>query len=183
MSRNWYAVYTRPNKERKAISVLNRKKIENFCPLVSVKAGRGEYIRLSEQPLFNSVIFVHVSEDEIRSLLTIPWISTIAYWKSKPAVISDMEIDIVKKVTETYSEITLEKTVVEIGVKAEIFDGPAMEFNEKTVSVKYKSVKASLPSLGFIISAEGVKSKRQAIYQQEGLLTSFPKRINALFFN
>ena len=183
MFRNWYAVYTKPQKERKVIAALNKKKIENFCPLVSVKEGRGEYTKLSQQPLFNALVFVHVTETEIRSLLTIPWISTIAYWKSKPAVISDSEIDIVKKVTETYADIKLEKTFVEAGGEANIIDGPTMEFNEKTVSVKYKRVKASLPSLGFIITAEGIRQKSQKLYQQEGLFTSFPKRINAFFFN
>lgn len=183
MFRNWYAVYTKPQKERKVIAVLNRKKIENFCPWVSVKEGRGEYIKLSQQPLFNAVVFVHVAETEIRSLLTLPWVTTIAYWKSKPAVISDSEIDIVRKVTETYSDITLEKTCVVAGGEASIIDAPAMEFNEKTVSVKYKSVKANLPSLGFMIKAQGVRQKSRTVYQQQGLFTSFPKRINAFFFN
>jgi len=183
MFRNWYAVYTKPQKERKVIAVLNKKKIENFCPLVSVKEGRGEYKKLSQQPLFNAVVFVHVTEAEIKSLLTISWVATIAYWKSKPAVISDSEIDIVRKVTETYSDIKLEKTFVEAGREASIIDGPVMEFNEKTVSVKYKSVKANLPSLGFMITAEGLVQKGRTAYQQQGLFTSFPKRINAFFFN
>ncbi len=183
MFRNWYAVYTKPQKERKVIAVLNKKKIENFCPLVSVKEGRGEYTKLSQQPLFNAVVFVHVTEAEIRSLLTISWVATLAYWKSKPAIISDSEIDIVRKVTETYSDIKLEKTSVEAGGKASIIDGPVMEFNEKTVSVKYKSVKANLPSLGFIIIAEGLRHTSRSVYRQQGLFTSFPKRLNAFFFN
>lgn len=183
MVRNWYAVYTKPQKERKVIAALNKKKIENFCPWVFVKEGRGEYAKLSEQPLFSKIVFVHVTEEEIKSLLTISWVSTIAYWRSKPAVISDSEIDMVRKVTETYSEIKLEKTCVEAGGKASIIDGPVMEFNEKTVSVKYKSVKANLPSLGFMITAEGVRQKSRMAYQQQGLFTSFPKKINAFFFN
>jgi transcription antitermination factor NusG len=183
MFRNWYAVYTKPQKERKVVAVLNKKKIENFCPLVSVKEGRGEYKKLSQQPLFDAVVFVHVTEAEIRSLLTISWVATIAYWKSKPAVISDSEIDIVRKVTESYADIKLEKTCVEAGREATIIDGPVMEFSEKTVSVKYKSVKANLPSLGFMITAEGLKQNSRTVYQQQGLFTSFPKRINAFFFN
>ncbi len=183
MLRNWYAVYTRPQKERKVIAVLNKKKIENFCPLVSVREGRGEYTKFSQQPLFNALVFVHVTEEEIKSLLAISWVSTIAYWKSKPAVISDSEIDIVRKVTEAYSDIKLEKINVEIGSEACILDGPDMEFNEKMVSVKYTSVKAKLPSLGFIITAEGNRQQSRVSYQQQGLFTSFPKRINSFLFN
>jgi transcription antitermination factor NusG len=183
MVHNWYAVYTKPQKERKVIAVLNKKKIENFCPLISVKEGRGEYKKFYERPLFAKVVFVHIPEAEIKSLLSLPWVSTIAYWKSKPAIISESEIDIVRKVTETYSDITLEKICVEAGGEASIIDGPSMEFNEKTISVKYKKVKAKLPSLGFTLTAEGIRQKAKVITQQQGLFTLFPKRINAFLFN
>lgn len=183
MLRNWYAVYTRPQKERKLIAVLNKKNIENFCPLVSVKEGRGEYIKQSKQPLFNSLVFVHVPAEAIQSILSLPCVSTIAYWKSQPAVIGEDEIKIVRQLTETYSEIRLEKSAVEMGKQASIIERPEFEFNEKTVSIKYKSVKASLPSLGFIITAEGIKQKSQLVYEQQGLFNLFPKKINSLFFN
>lgn len=183
MSRNWYAVYTKPHKERKVIAVLNKKKIENFCPWVSVKEGRGEYARQSQQPLFESLVFVHLAEEEIKSVFSITGVSTIAYWKSRPAVISDSEIDIVRKVTDTYADVKLEKTFVEVGKQATVVDGPSMDFSEKTVLVKYKSVKANLPSLGFMITATGSRKQSRETYQQQGLFTSFPKRINAFFFN
>lgn len=183
MNRNWYAVYTKPLKEKKLVTLLNKKGIENFCPVVLAKEGRGEYKRTAEQPLFGPVVFININESEIRSVLIMPGVVTIAYWKSKPAIISNSEIDIVKRVTETYADIKLEKTAVETGCEARILDAPAVEYNENTVSVKYKRVKASLPSLGFIITAERVKQKNEIIYPQAGLFTSFPKRINAFFFN
>ncbi|MBL0356561.1 MAG: hypothetical protein IPP72_06535 [Chitinophagaceae bacterium] len=34
MTRNWYAVYTRPYKEKKVASILSRKGIENYCPVI-----------------------------------------------------------------------------------------------------------------------------------------------------
>lgn len=151
--------------------------------MVFVKEGRGEYIKLSQQPLFGSVVFVRIAESDVRLLLSIPCVLTMAYWKSKPAVISDSEIEIIKKVTATYADIKLEKTAVESGQKALIIDGPDMEFNEKTVSVKYNSVKAKLPSLGFIISGESPRPKAGPLYPPQGLFTSFPKRLNAFFFN
>ncbi|MES2850535.1 MAG: transcription termination/antitermination NusG family protein [Bacteroidota bacterium] len=183
MNRNWYAVYTRPLKEKKLVYLLNKKGIENFCPVTSIKEGRGEYKKTAEQPLFGSVVFVHIAESEIKSLLSFSWVVTIAYWKSKPAIISDGEIDIVRKVTDTYADIKLEKTAVEIGCEAKILDAPTVEYKEKTISVKYKSVKVSLPSLGFVMTAERIKQKAEVIYEQAGLFASFPKRINAFFFN
>ena len=184
MKRNWYAVYTRPQKEKKVIYLLNKKGIESFCPVISTFVKRaGDKKQAEAQPLFSSVVFVHILETEIKSLVSTPWVVTVAYWKSRPAVISDSEIDIVKKVTDIYADIKLEKTFVEMGGMARVIDSPAMEYNENTISVKYKSVKVNLPSLGFTITGERIKQKREVIYPGAGLFTSFPKRINAFFFN
>jgi transcription antitermination factor NusG len=183
MSRNWYAVYTRPNKEKKVAYSLIKKGIESFCPVVAAREGRGEYKKLVEQPLFNSIIFVRLAETEIKSLLLVPSVVTVAYWKSKPAIISNSEIEMVKKVTSMYADVKLEKTVVKMGEEAAIIDAPVVEYNENTISVKYKSVRVSLPSIGFTMIAEKVKQKNEVIYPQPGLFTSFPKRINSFFFN
>ena len=183
MTRNWYAVYTRPQKEKKVTQLLNKRGIESFCPVISTTVGRLGDKKLAELPLFSSVVFVHILETQVMSLVSTPWVVTIAYWQSRPAVISDSEIDIVRKVTDTYSDITLEKTVVEMGREAKIVDSPAVKYNERTISVKYKSIKVNLPSLGFTMIAERIKQKSRVIYPQAGLFTSFPKRINAFFFN
>lgn len=183
MLRNWYAVYTRPHKEKKVAYLLGKKRIECFCPVINTREGRGEYKRIVEQPLFNSVVFVHLAETEIKSLLLIPSVITVAYWKSKPAIISNSEIEMVKKVTDIYADIKLEKTTVRMGEEAAIIDAPAVEYKENTISVKYKSVRVSLPSLGFTMIAEKIKQKNEVIYPQPGLFTSFPKRINSFFFN
>lgn len=183
MTMNWYAVYTRPHKEKKVTYLLNKKGIESFCPVIMAAVKKVGEKKLAEQPLFGSVVFVRVLETEIKLLVSTPWVVTIAYWKSKPAVISDSEIDIVRKVTDMYADIKLEKTFVEMGGVAKVIDSPQMEYNENTISVKYKSVKVNLPSLGFTITAERVKQKNEVIYPQAGLFTSFPRRINAFFFN
>ncbi len=183
MTRNWYAVYIRPQKEKKVISLLSKKGIENFCPFIVINGGRSGVKKPVEQPLFTSVVFVHIRETDIKSLISFPWVVTVAYWKTRPAVISDSEIEIVKKVTETYSDIRLEKGIVQMGSTATVIDTPDVEYNENTISIKYKSVKVNLPSLGYTLIAERIKQKREEVYQQPGLFTSFPRRINAFFFN
>lgn len=182
MTRNWYAVYTRPQKERKVSQFLNRKGIENFCPAmlaVETKCLKRKEITL---PLFNSLVFVHLSEPDARSISSIPWVINFLYWRSKPAVISDSEIDIVKKLSSAYDNIRLEKSPVEVDGSVKVFDEPAITYNENSVSVKYKSIKVSLPSLGFIVTADRAEKKAE-VYQPSGIFASFPKRLNALFFN
>lgn len=182
MTRNWYAVYTRPQKERKVSQLLNRKGIENFCPAmlaVETRFLKRKEIRL---PLFDSLVFVHLTEADAHSLTSIPWVINFLYWRSKPAVISDPEIDIVKKLSSAYDNIRLEKAPVESDSPVKIFDEPAITYNENSVSVKFKSIKVSLPSLGYIVTAERAVKKAE-VYQPVGIFASFPKRLNALFFN
>jgi len=182
MSRNWYAVYTQPNKEIKVSSLLTKKRIENFCPIIR-SVSRLSSRRPVFEALFNSYVFVCVGEGEVSSLRSIPGVINVIFWKSKPAVINKDEIDIVRQLTTNYANVRLEKSFVDINSSLKIFDEPQIAFNENTVSVKYKTVKVNLPSLGFTMIAERKKKKEEAVYQQQGLFSTFPQKINALFFN
>ena len=180
MIRNWYAVYTRPGKEKKVALLLNKKEIENYCPVI-YDEHKPVNKRSSQQALFNSYVFVHIAEDEISNVLSLSWVINVIYWRSKPAVISNREIDIVKKLTSNYSNIKLQKTFVDVNASITILDEPTIAYNENTVSVNYKSIKVNLPSLGYTMIAERIKEKKDQ--QQISLLSSFPRRINAFFFN
>jgi hypothetical protein len=116
-------------------------------------------------------------------LKTVSWIINLIYWRSKPAVISNKEIDIIKKLTANYSNIRIEKSFVDQNAAVSILDEPTIAYNENSVSVKYKSIKVNLPSLGYTMIAERIKQKEKAVYHETSLLASFPRRINAFFFN
>ncbi|MEO6290685.1 MAG: transcription termination/antitermination NusG family protein, partial [Ginsengibacter sp.] len=65
MQKNWYAVYTKPQCEKKVAAVLTKWKIENFCPLKIVKINLLGRIRLQYEPLFKSYVFLYISKDQI----------------------------------------------------------------------------------------------------------------------
>jgi len=181
MSRHWYAVYTKPLKERKVSFLLTKKGIENFCPVARNPESNSR--KPVFEALFNSYVFVYVEETAIPSLRSVPGVINVIFWKSRPAVINDEEIDIVRQLTTNYSNIRLEKSFVDAGASVKIIEEPQIAYNENTVSVKYKRVRVNLPSLGFTMIAERMKKKEEAVYQQPGLFSSFPQKINALFFN
>ncbi len=183
MLRNWYAVYTKPQKEKRVSSILTKKGIENYCPVISTKGARPYNKKNQFEPLFNSYVFICMNEADIASLNYISGIVSILYWKSKPAKINQDEIDIVKQLTTNYINIRVEKSAVDVNGLIEIMEEPVIAYNENTVSIKYKSVKINLPSLGYIMIADRIKQKEKTVYSEPGLFASFPKRINALFFN
>ncbi len=187
MSRNWYAVYTQPQKEKKVALALLKKGIENFCPIVKTNSARVNIKKDFYQPLFNCYVFVFVHENEVELLKKFPGIVNVIYWKSKPAIINEMEIDILKQLTANYSCIKLEKTMVDMNGSVRLIGEPAVAYKENSVSLKYQSLKINLPTLGYNMIAERTKPLEEFIFQesktQDNFLDFFPKKLNSLFFN
>lgn len=180
MKRNWYAVCTKSLKERKVSNALNKKGIENYCPVISSNFNDN---KPAFKPLFNSYVFVFVFESEIESIKTITDVVCVYYWKSKPAIINNDEIEIVKQLTSKYDTIKIEHSVIETNAVLKVFDNPQISINGNSISLKYKTVKVNLPSMGFTLVAERVAGK-QTINQPktQGLIASFPRVLNDFFF-
>ncbi len=182
MFRSWYAVYTKPQKELKVSALLSRRGIENFCPVVNILRGKNGNRKTVSETLFSSIVFVHVSEAEILSLKNFSGIVNVFYWKSKPAVINKEEINALKKLIATYTNVKIEKVFVDHSSSFKMVDDPQISFHENMVSVKYETIKINLPSLGYRVIAQ--RAEEENVTEQETrLLSSFPKRINAFFFN
>ena len=187
MSRNWYAVYTRPQKEKRVSALLTKKGIENFCPVVQNPDIKSTVKKEEFQPLFNAYVFVFMLESEVKSLLNLPGIVSIIYWKSKPAVINTQEIDILKQLTATYSTIKLEKTSVDMNGIANLVGEPLIAFKENSMSLKYQSIKINLPTLGYNMIAERTRPTEinnypQSVSRISNSLNFLPKKLNALLF-
>jgi transcription antitermination factor NusG len=71
-----------------------------------------------------------------------------------PAVIRDVEIDVIKRFLHDHSNVQLERTKVNVNDMVRVISGPLMEQEGRVLSVKNKTVKISLPSLGYIMAAE-----------------------------
>lgn len=57
--KNWYAVYTRPNFEKKVLADLKKLGIEVYCPLIKTKRKWADRWKMIETPLIRSIIFVY----------------------------------------------------------------------------------------------------------------------------
>ncbi len=79
MQKNWYVIYTKPQSEKKVATLLTKKKIENFIPLVSAEALRSWRHKLVYRPLFKSYVFVYTTEQEALHYLKIQAALLISY--------------------------------------------------------------------------------------------------------
>ncbi|MFN2439538.1 MAG: UpxY family transcription antiterminator [Chitinophagaceae bacterium] len=152
--KQWYAVYTKPRWEKKVAELLTKKKIENYCPLNKVKKQWADRKKLVFEPLFTSYVFVKVSEMEHLQVRQTAGIINLVYWLGKPAVIRDVEIDIIQRFLSEHSNVQIERTKVNVNDIVRVISGPLMEHEGHVVAVKNKTVKIILPSLGYIMMAE-----------------------------
>src|SRR5258706_5427248 len=95
--KQWYALYTRPRWEKKVADLLEKKKVEVYCPLNKVKRQWADRKKIVYEPLFASYVFVYVSEREELNIKQTDGVINFVYWLNKPAVIRNEEIDTIRR--------------------------------------------------------------------------------------
>ena len=153
-SKNWYALYTRPNSEKKVASSLSRRKIENYCPLNRIQRQWSDRRKIVLEPLFTSCVFVKIAEGEHSLLKKIDGVISMVYWLGKPAIIREIEINAIENFLNEYVNVRLEKRPININDQVRMVGGPLMELDANAVGLKTRTIKIFLPSLGYMMQAE-----------------------------
>jgi transcription antitermination factor NusG len=161
--KRWYAVYTRARWEKKVADLLNRRKVENFCPLNKIVRQWADRKKTIYEPLFTSYVFVHASEMEQLAIQKTDGIMNFVYWLGKPAVIKDEEINTIRLFLEEHNNIRLEQIHVNITDRVRIIHGPLANREGDVLEVKRNSVRVTLPSLGYDMIAEVAKSRIEVL--------------------
>jgi transcription antitermination factor NusG len=154
MEAKWYAVYTRPRWEKKVADTLTKKKIENYCPLNRTVRQWSDRKKIVMDPLFTSYVFVRLTEKDLQTVKSIDGIINMVYWLNKPAVIRDNEIDMIRHFLNDHNNVKIERTIVRIDDIVRVTSGPLIEREGSVLFVKNKTVRVSLPSLGYMLIAE-----------------------------
>jgi transcription antitermination factor NusG len=156
MQKNWYIVYTKLQCEKKIAALFIKWKIENYCPLNCVKSNVYWRSKRVCEPLFKSYVFVYISEDQISRLMRVEGVISFLYWLGKPALIKNNEIEVIKEFANEYQDIKIERIKVDMDEAVQIIDEPSYKMEGKFISVKNKTVKVNLPSLGYTLIAKSL---------------------------
>lgn len=154
MQKNWYILYTKAKCEKKVASLLSKRKIKNFYPVNYQVLPAARRNKVTYQPLFSCYVFAYIAEADIDQLKQVDKVVNIVYWKDKPAIVKEHEIEAIKDFITHYPAIKLEPSKVTMNDYTRIVEGANYAIDGKVVSVKNKSIKVNLPSLGFIMIAE-----------------------------
>jgi transcription antitermination factor NusG len=159
MSKRWFAIYTRPRWEKKVTALLVQKGIESYCPLNKVRRRWSDRIKIIEEPLFKSYVFVKVDEDERTNVRMTDGVVNFVYWNGKPALIKEKEIQVIRKFLNEHENVSVVKMNFEPDERVRVTAGPMMDHEGKVLEIKNKMVKVCIDSLGYMLIAYIDKSK------------------------
>jgi len=116
-------------------------------------------MKLIEEPLFKSYVFVKVSDEDRTTVRMTPGVINFVYWEGKPAVIKEKEILAIKRFLDEYENVEVQPLNLSVDQRVKITTGPLMDQHGKIVSVQHKTVKVAIDSLGYVLIANIDKSK------------------------
>lgn len=151
--KKWYAVYTKPRREKKVHKLFDEKGVENYCPLNKVRKKWSDRIKVVEEPLFKSYIFVQISEEEKTKVRMTNGVVNFVYWQGKPAEVKEKEINIIKKFLNEYENVVAQPIALRSDMKIKIQQGMFMD-NEATITkVLNNKVQVIIESIGYSLVA------------------------------
>lgn len=153
MSRKWLAVYTRPRWEKKVNQLLIEKGVESYCPLNKVRRKWSDRVKVVEEPLFRSYVFVKVNDEDRKAVRMTNGVINFVYWNSKPALIKEKEINAIKRFLDEYENVEVKPMDLKINQRVMITTGPLMDQEGSVLDLRHKMVKVAIDSLGYILIA------------------------------
>jgi len=151
--RKWLAIYSRPRWEKKVNQVLAEKGFESYRPLNKVRRKWSDRVKIVEEPLFKSYVFVKVSDEDRTAVRMTPGVINFVYWEGKPAVIREKEINAIKRFLNEYENLEVQPMNLQIHQRVKITTGPLMDQEGEVLSLRRKVVKIAIDSLGYILVA------------------------------
>lgn len=159
MTKKWLAIYTRPRWEKKVNQLLTEKGVESYCPLNKVRRKWSDRVKVVQEPLFKSYVFVRVSDEDRSTVRMTPGAINFVYWDGKPAVIREKEITAIKRFLDEYENVEVQVQELKVNQRVRITNGTLMDQKGKVLDIRHKTVKVAIDSLGYILVAYIERSK------------------------
>ena len=159
LGNKWLAVYTRPRWEKKVNQLLTEKGLESYCPLNKVRRKWSDRVKVVEEPLFKSYVFVKVSDENRSTVRMTNGAINFVYWDGKPAVIKEREIIAIKRFLNEYENVEARPIELKVNQQVRITNGTLMDKEGKVLDLRHKTAKVAIDSLGYILVAYIDRSK------------------------
>lgn len=144
----WYAIYIRPRWEKKVNTLLTQEGFETYCPLNKVRRRWSDRVKIVEEPLFKSYIFIRITEKQRTPVRMVTGVINFVYWNGKPATIKEREIETIRRFLDEYENVHLQPMELRPHQKVHIIGGIFMDKQARVLQVGKKMAKVAIESLG-----------------------------------
>jgi len=146
--KKWFALYTKPRHEFKALEQITALDITTYLPTTTVIKQWSDRKKKITEPLFRGYIFINANESERNLSLTSDAVLKTIFFNGKPAVIPDWEMENLKQLLGNTDKVTVHNGIIK-GVKVEIASGPmiGLEGVVSTVSKDEQTLAVSIEML------------------------------------
>ena len=152
-TRRWLAIYTKPRWEKKVDQLLTDMNIHTYCPLNKVHRRWSDRMKLVEEPLFKSYVFVKINAPEEDIVKKVNGVLNFVYWLGKPAVIKDSDIERIKRFLRDYQDVEAHAMKLLPNTRVIITSGVLMDKEAKVISSNKKRVELEIESMGYKLVA------------------------------
>jgi transcription antitermination factor NusG len=158
--KKWYALYTKPRWEKKIYQTLQSRGFESYCPLNKVRRKWSDRIKVIEEPLFKSYLFVRLDDAMKTEVRYIDGVLNFVYWNGKPAVVKDEEIVEIKKFMSEYEDVQVGTIEMKPADEVLVKQGVMMGASGRILRVLSNNmVEVRIDSLGLVLTAKFDKQK------------------------
>ena len=133
--------------------LLKEKGVESYCPLNKVRRKWSDRVKIVEEPLFKSYVFVKVNDEDRSAVRMTAGAINFVYWQGKPAVIREKEIAAIKKFLDEYENVEAKPIDLTVNQRVRITTGTLMDHEGKVLDLHRKIAKVAIDSLGYILVA------------------------------
>lgn len=147
----WFAVHTRSKCEKMVASLLLRKQIHAYLPLVRTLRRYTRKVKKVEKPLIGCYVFVRITKTEYLTVLETEHVAGFVRFSKELIAIPDEEINLIRRlVLEEDIELEAVPGVLSPGDPVMITAGPLMGLKGAVVEQAGKrKFKVALENLGY----------------------------------
>ncbi len=136
---NWFAIYTRPNAEKKVYSKLVTMGYDAYLPLVSSIREWSDRRKKITTPLISTFVFIKTEKSKLYNTLEVQGALGILKYIGQPAVIKEQEIENLKILMNDSTEVSpIENVDFEEGEDVLVTQGPFTGLVAKSLVIKGK---------------------------------------------
>jgi transcription antitermination factor NusG len=131
----WYAIYTNPRAEKQVRDRLLESGVEVFLPLQKTYRIWSDRKKLVERPLLSSYVFVKVTPIEFPRVYQTSGIVRFVTFEGKPASIPQNQIDNLRLLINSDTEIEISSEKFEQGDNVEVIRGSLVGLTGELVTL------------------------------------------------